>query len=65
MTMLLDGFRSILIDTIVLWKEKKKCINFGRKINNILHSPIIHKRIIIDIVLLGRRAPRGRGLAES
>jgi len=33
--MLLDGFRSILIDTIVLWKEKKILL-FLKKINNII-----------------------------
>ena len=36
MTLLLDGFGMILIDIIVLWKEKKMCIIFGKKINNII-----------------------------
>jgi len=29
-------FGRIIIDTIVLWKENKMCIIFGRKINDIV-----------------------------
>ena len=37
MTLLLDGFLKILIDIIVLWKEKKDVYYFfEKKINNII-----------------------------
>jgi len=36
MTLLLDDFGMILIDIIVLWKKKKMCIIFKKKINNII-----------------------------
>jgi hypothetical protein len=36
MALFLDSFGRILIDIIVLWKEKKMCIIFGKKINDII-----------------------------
>ena len=37
MTLLLDGFGRILLDNIVLWKEKKDVYYFWKeKINNII-----------------------------
>ena len=36
MASLLDGFERILIDIIVLWKEKKDAYYSGKKINSII-----------------------------